>query len=311
MRGSSQSLGRWITGWLTKEGPPAVSPLCDFNRLSYELRPGDVVLVEGRSRVSEVIKMVSQSPWSHSALYVGRVYDIRDPDLQDRVSFFHRGDPDEQLLLEALLGQGTIVTPLRQYRHDHLRICRPDGLKPDDAQRVIAYAIRHLGTDYDMRQLLDLARFLFPWGILPRRWRSSLFQHNAGKPTHTVCSSLLAEAFSAVDFPVLPFIDRSADGSVRFFKRNPKLFAPRDFDYSPYFKIIKYPYLGLDDLGVYRKLPWGDDDQIYNDEANFHDRTTRQPEMAPDAAPVECEAKMEPVGNGAAIFSFKPRGTQS
>ncbi len=83
--------------------------------------------------------------------------------------------------------------------------------------RVIAHAIRHLGNDYDVRQLLDLARFLFPWGILPRRWRSSLFQHNAGKPTHTVCSSLLAEAFSAVGFPVLPFIDRGADGSLRFF----------------------------------------------------------------------------------------------
>ncbi len=30
-----------------------------------------------------------------------------------------------------------------------------------------------------------------------------------------VCSRLLAEAFSSVNFPVLPFIDRRDDGSVR------------------------------------------------------------------------------------------------
>ena len=58
---------------------------------------------------------------------------------------------------------------------------------------------------------------------------------------------------------------RNDDGSVRFFKRNPRLAAPRDFDYSPYFSIIKYPYLGLNDVGLYHRLPWTDDG-IYNDE---------------------------------------------
>jgi hypothetical protein len=105
--------------------------------------------------------------------------------------------------------------------------------------------INRLGAAYEVRQLLDLARFFLPWGIMPRRWRSSLFQHNAGSPTRTVCSCLLGEAFSSVDFPVLTFIDRRDDGTLRFFKRNPKLFTPKDFDYSPYFDIIKYPFLGL------------------------------------------------------------------
>ncbi|NNJ96604.1 MAG: hypothetical protein HKP12_05535, partial [Gammaproteobacteria bacterium] len=35
-----------------------------------------------------------------------------------------------------------------------------------------------------------------------------------------------------------------------------KLITPSDFDYSPYFDVIKYPMLDLDDLAVYRKLPW-------------------------------------------------------
>ncbi len=266
MKRFAQWVGRIITDWLTKEGPPPATPLCDYKRLSYELRPGDIVLVEGRSRVSEVIKLITQSPWTHSALYIGRLHDIRDQQVHDLVGAFYRADPGEQLLVEALLGEGTIVVPMRKYRYEHLRICRPTGLAPDDANRIIQYAVRRLGTDYDVRQLLDLARFLFPYSILPRRWRSSLFEHNVGTPTRTVCSGLLAEAFNTVDFPILPFIERREDGSVRFFKRNPRLFTPKDFDYSPYFDIIKYPFLGLDDLGVYRKLPWSDDRHIYNDE---------------------------------------------
>lgn len=264
-----RDLLRWLydkaTEWLTKNGPPPPSPLCDFNRLGFELRIGDVILVEGRSRVSEVIKIITQSPWSHSALYIGRLYDIKDADLRSVIEYHYDGDPQDQLIIEALMGRGTIITPLASYRRDHLRICRPTGLSPADAETLIGYAVKHLGWDYDLRQILDLARFFFPWSFLPRRWRSSLFQHNAGNPTRTVCSTLLAEAFDVVDFPILPFINRADDGSIRFFKRNPRLFAPRDFDYSPYFSIIKYPYLGGSDIGLYHRLPWTDED-VYNDE---------------------------------------------
>ncbi len=257
---------QWVADWLTKEEPPPQSPFCDFKRICYELKPGDVLLVEGRSRVSNVIKQITQSSWTHSALFIGRIYDIRDPQLQQRVRMAYQGDLNEPLLVEALLGQGTILVPVSKYRRDHLRICRPTGLEPEDAQQVVAHAIHHLGTDYDMRHLLDLARFFFPWAILPRRWRSSLFEHNAGIPTRAVCSSLIASAFNSVNFPILPFIDRDDDGSLRFFKRNPRLFTPKDFDYSPYFDIIKYPFLGLNELSVYRRLPWSEEEILYNDD---------------------------------------------
>lgn len=275
-----------VTGWLTKERerPAPGAPLYDFDRLCYEVRPGDVILVEGRSRVSEVIKLITQSPWTHSALYIGRLFDIQDPALRERIAGFYPGDPSEPLVIEALLGEGTVVSPLARYRDDHLRICRPRGLAPEDAQRVIAFAAAHLGTDYDVRQLLDLARFLFPWSLLPRRWRSSLFEHNAGTPTRTVCSSMLAEAFASVDFPILPFIERLPDGRLRLYKRNSKLFTPRDFDYSPYFDIVKYPYLGLHEVGLYRKLPWDEQGRICNeslDECELPPRPAAEPEPAP------------------------------
>ncbi len=266
MKQYAQKLTDFINHWLTRDGPPPATPLCDFNRLRFEIRPGDVILVEGRSRVAEVIKIITQSPWSHAALYIGRLFDVRSPALRARLEAEYEGDPGDQLILEALLGEGTVINPLSKYQHDHMRICRPDGLSAEDAQTVLSYAIKRLGNEYDLRQILDLARFIFPWSFLPRRWRSSLFQHNAGTPTRTVCSTLLAEAFSEVDFPILPFIDRSEDGSLRLFKRNPKLFAPRDFDYSPYFHIIKYPFIGLNDIGLYRRLPWSKEVDYFNEQ---------------------------------------------
>lgn len=256
---------QWMLHWLTREGAPHEILLSDFTRLSASLKPGDVILVEGRTRIAGVIRLITQSSWTHAALYIGRLHDIQDHSLRRLVAAYDQADHSEQLLIEALLGEGTRVSPLTKYQGEHLRICRPKGLCPDDAQRVIAHAVRRLGSDYDVRQLIDLARFLLPWGILPRRWRSSLFEHRAGGTTRTLCSCLIAEAFNSVAFPILPFVERREDGSLRFFRRNPRLFTPRDFDYSPYFDVIKYPFLGLDDPGVYRRLIWSASPLIYSD----------------------------------------------
>jgi hypothetical protein len=257
----------WITGlrnfiwdrivtWLTREKPSRQAPLSDFDRLRYELRPGDVILVEGRSKVSNIIKLITQSCWTHSFLYVGRLHDIDDAGLRERMQKFHACDADDQMIVESLLGRGTIADSLSRYRGEHLRICRPRGLTRQDAQHVIAYAILQLGTDYNVRQLLDLARFTFPYGIVPRRWRSSLFEHNAGRPTRTVCSTMMAEAFARVQFPIRPVLHQDESGKLHLYRRNSQLITPRDFDYSPFFDVIKYPLLDIDELAAYRKLPW-------------------------------------------------------
>lgn len=263
-RGFKAWLARTLTNWLTVEKPADQTPLCDFERLRYEVRPADVLLVEGRTRVSDVIKNITQSPWTHSALYLGRLGDIDDPRVREHIGTCFDGDPNTQLVIEALLGRGAIISTLDKYRNDHLRICRPAGLSRRDAQAVIAYAVNHLGCEYDVRQLLDLARFLFPYGIVPRRWRSSLFEHNAGFPTRTVCSSMIASAFNHVHFPVLPVMRRLENGELRLYKRNARLYTPRDFDYSPYFEISKFPFLDIGDKSLYRNLPWDEEGQICN-----------------------------------------------
>ena len=270
-------LGKKIVSWLTANSTDSNPPLCDFDRVRYEIRPCDVLLVEGRSRVSEIIRTVTQSPWSHSAMYIGRVHDIDDEELREKVLSFYDGDPNEQLIIEAWLGQGTVVKPLEKYRGDSLRVCRPTGLSRQDSQHVLKFALQHLGFDYDLRQLLDLARFLFPYSIIPRRWRSSLFQHNAGSPTRSVCSSMIAAAFASVRFPVLPVLEERGDGSLRMVPRNTRLFTPRDFDYSPYFEIIKCPHLDYGKQPSYQNLPWDRKGRICNEDGDCY-VPTMQPE---------------------------------
>ena len=277
---------QWLHGriidWLVVDRASTEMPLCDFGRLRVLIQPGDVLLVEGRSRVSEIIKLVTQSPWSHAALYIGSADSITDPEIRAQVDRFYSGDPKEQLLIEALMDKGVVITPLAEYRNQHLRICRPKGLSPWDARKVLHFAACHLGCTYDFRQILDLARFLLPYGILPRRLGSSLFQHNAGASTRAVCSSMLARSFMSVHFPIIPVVQRDASGRIRFYHRNFRLFTPRDFDVSPYFEIIKYPLLGQEDMANYRNLPWGEDGLVCNTAGDCFSTVAPAPEEAAD-----------------------------
>ena len=245
-----------VVNWLKHKRPLPHTPLSDFERIRHEVQPCDVILVEGRSRVSEVIKLITQSSWSHAALYIGRLHDIEDPQLREAVGGRYRGNIDKQLIIESELGLGTVVRPLTVYEREHLRVCRPRGLGVAEGQKALAYAIGRLGTSYDVRQIFDLARFLFPWFIMPRRWRSSLFSTRPGKSTQTVCSTMIAEAFGHIQFPILPLVKRIEGDRVQLFMRNPKLCTPSDFDYSPYFDIIKYPFLDFQYHADHRLLPW-------------------------------------------------------
>lgn len=242
--------------WLTYEPPPTDIMPYDFNRLKYEIRPGDVLLIEGRSRISSVIRTLTQSPWTHAALYIGRLIDFDDEETRDIIRKHIDTKDNARLIIEDLIDKGTTITALNFYHNHHIRICRPIGITPSDLHLVINYAIRALGQPYNVRHLLDLARFLLPWTILPRRWGSSLFRTSTGEPESGICSSLIAEAFASVQFPILPFIIPHEEG-YEVFHRNPYLYTPKDFDYSPYFEIIKYPLFNPDEpLPYYRRLPW-------------------------------------------------------
>jgi hypothetical protein len=245
-----------LVSWLKHKKPLPQAPLSDFERIRHEIKACDVLLIEGRSRVSEVIKLITQSNWSHAVLYIGRLHDIENPQLRERLGKYYNGNADKQLIIESELGLGTVVRVLTSYEREHIRICRPRGLGYTDSQKVMAYAIGRLGTTYNVRQIFDLGRFMFPWAILPRRWRSTLFSANPGESTQTVCSTMIAECFGSIQFPILPLVKRVEGDKVQLFIRNPKLCTPSHFDYSPYFDIIKYPFLDFQLHADQRLLPW-------------------------------------------------------
>ncbi|MDX2479366.1 MAG: hypothetical protein QNK24_03395, partial [Desulfuromusa sp.] len=78
-------------------------------------------------------------------------------------------------------------------------------------------------------------------------WRRSLLTLGSGDPTRAICSSLIAQAFQSIRYPILPVIDyqqaRDLNGRIYCQQtlkiRHHSLFVPRDFDVSPYFKIVK------------------------------------------------------------------------
>ena len=265
-----RKIRRKLVNWLIDNYKPLNAGLSDFNRLQDEIEIGDVILVEGRSRVAEVIKVLSQSPWSHSAFNIGPITNIKTPEIRAFAEkFVQPKDRDKHLILEALFDQGVVLKSIEKYRGEHLRICRPIGLYQEDAQKVMNSALKNLGKQYNTRQIFDLLRFLLPIAILPRRWLSTLFQYEEGSRTEEICSSMLVDSFNSVGFPVRPIIKVLPDNQIELIRRNPLLFTPSDFDYSPYFNIIKYPIYGGAGKGHYRDLNWNQEGKMANSDSEI------------------------------------------
>lgn len=240
-----------ISSHVTCPADPAKTPThSDVGQLRRALRLGDVLLVDGCDRVSSAIRYFTQSSWSHAALFVGDVPGFADP----------AGAPHQ--LVEMVLGQGCISAPLEKYQHYPTRICRPIGLSEADRQAVVAFMIARIGLRYDTRNVIDLARYLLPAMPMPRRFRRRMLSLGSGDPTRAICSTLIAQAFQSVQYPILPRIERAGplaglDGYTAeeiFHIRHHSLFAPRDFDLSPYFEVVKPALVeGFD----YKAIAWG------------------------------------------------------
>lgn len=245
------TIGMYIARQVTSEssGYKPFTP-SDPETLMRTLRPGDVVLIEGNQHLSNAIKYLTQSTWSHAALYVG-----------DALPKSSDGTPRPQLI-EVVLGDGCIASPLSKYKSYNTRICRAIGLSDKDCQQVMQFCIDRLHTKYDMRNVFDLARYLFPTPPVPVAWRRRMIALGSGEPTRAICSTLIAQAFESIRYPILPEVTlvpgrKSATSEYArreiLHVRHHSLFTPRDFDVSPYFQVVK-PTIesGFD----YRNLEW-------------------------------------------------------
>lgn len=249
----SGMVGRWLARFL-EQPSRAYQPfsITDSETLERCLKPGDVLLVEGNQRISVAIKYLTQSTWSHAAMYVGN----------GQTGENEAGEPLS--LIEADLSAGVIAVPLSKYAKFNTRICRPVQLTSEDQKAVVKFMKDSLGKAYDLKNVIDLGRYLFPTPPVPVRWRRRMLALGSGDPTRAICSTLIAQAFQGVRYPILPELERTevkADSGSAYTEteilhiRHHSLFTPRDFDISPYFRVVK-PTLetGFD----YKKLNWAD-----------------------------------------------------
>jgi hypothetical protein len=245
--------GRWLAQRLRRE-MPGEEPFIpsDPDALRRSLRAADVLLIAGNSKLSTAIKYLTQSTWSHAAMYVG--------DVLQRCT---KGEA--HTLIEVTPVDGCISVPLSKYERYHTRICRPVGLTDADREELLEFMIARLGTQYDMRNVVDLARYLLPTPPVPTRWRRRMIAFGSGEPTRTICSTLIAEAFGRVQYPILPRVERmtAEQRGISKFRRREilhirhySLYAPADFDLSPYFEIVKPT---LKEGFNYKGLIWAQD----------------------------------------------------
>ncbi len=252
----SEFIGRSLAHYLTKE-------LRDYKKFSAHrletlatvMVPGDVLLVEGNLRISSAIKYLTQSNWSHAALYVGNT------EMLSSVGAAYKQDgtihnKSQFKLIEADLEQGVLAVPLEKYAGFNIRICRPFNLDPTDQAKLCQYMIDSLGMQYDLKNVADLARYLVPKPPVPQRWRRKMLALGSADPTRAICSSLIAKAFHSINYPILPDVFDCGANKLReeiLHVRHYSLFAPRDFDVSPYFEVVKPTLMsGFD----YKSISW-------------------------------------------------------
>src|ERR1700731_4629465 len=161
----------WAVGLLTK---PIKSYSLhipnDIAALKRHIRKGDVILVEGNERISECIKYLTQSSWSHACLYVGDEPLKRDAEQASELIAKY-GEEANYLVVEALVEHGVVLTPLSKYLDFNIRICRPYNLTVADQREVVQHALSNVGRRYDLKNIFDLARYFLPVTLVPARLR--------------------------------------------------------------------------------------------------------------------------------------------
>ena len=174
------------------------------------------------------------------------------------------------------------------------------------AYTVCRYAINRIGFGYDTKNIVDLMRYLIPLPV-PQRWRRRMIAFGSGDPTKIICSALIAQAFDAVRYPILPKITRAASRKARreiLHIRDSSLYMPRDFDISPYFEVVKPTIVqGFD----YTALHWADKQKPLGEVAGefgvFPEKVSSPPlapEEADEEAPLPVAAENAQVNSEAA-----------
>ena len=141
------------------------------------LQPGDVILVAGKSRFSSLVCKLTQSSWSHVAIYVGTG---------------HHPDP-AFCIVEADVEAGVRMITLGRLEHLDIHVVRATGLPEGSRRQMIDYLVSRVGRGYDLQHVVELARLLLFAPLPMGRWLSPRTIRGAD-PTRAVCTTLVAHA---------------------------------------------------------------------------------------------------------------------
>ena len=137
------------------------------------LNPGDIVLVAGKGWLSKSIMFLTDSKWSHVALYIGG---------------------GRRAVLEAVddgVEENAFATTAKG--HTRIAIRRLPGLTVEQAEAIKTAAYRELNRPYDYVQLVTLGVYSLARKYLGLRW-SALVKN---KKRAIICSELVELAYGA------------------------------------------------------------------------------------------------------------------
>jgi hypothetical protein len=195
---------------------PGISPTADPLSLSSILLPGDVLLSDGNTRAAAIVRRITRSPWSHVSMYVGPL----------------EAGPDPRCIVEADVAAGVRAVRLSELKGLHVRVLRPSGLEGAERRRLADWVTSRIGGDYDLAHAWMLATKLLRLPLGPRLRSTASMAQSA---TRFICSSLLAQAFMLVGYPIVPVligVRETGAGDHRFV-------TPHDFQSASVFEVVQ------------------------------------------------------------------------
>ena len=211
----SRAIGA-VALYLAKPVKPTALRATDPLSLSSVLLPGDVLLSDGNTRAAAIVRRVTGSPWSHVSMYVGPL----------------EVAPDPRCVVEADVAAGVQAVRLSALKGLHVRVLRPTGLLDLERRRLSDWVTSRIGGDYDLAHAWMLATKLLRLPLGPRMRAPASMAQSA---TRFICSSLLAQAFMLVGYPIMPLLV-GARGTAA---RDHRFVTPHDFQSAPVFEVVK------------------------------------------------------------------------
>ncbi len=146
------AVAEWMGDTRVVERRPAIHSQ-QIKRIESELRPGDILL---QRREWSVGNAFLPGFWSHAAIYVGRVEDLRrlgiaeNATVQTHLSAYlaPTADGSDRTVIEAL-SEGVVFNSLAESLHaDHVAVLRPNLTERQIAQAIVT-AFEYHGRPYD------------------------------------------------------------------------------------------------------------------------------------------------------------------